>query len=171
MNSLETINSKSFLDVLARQDENKASIIPVKKIRFEDLPKPTNIEPLAPVKAPDGEIALKIKTVSAQHTGAKVIDFNLEEELNEVRGDYIKILVAYEKKLNQDKATFSKIMADLGGNKEMSNREEPKELTLARTKYEEVKEKKRIFLKQDVATFNVRESTVFDEELKKEAGA
>ncbi len=134
---------KDPLDVLIRQEDSNVAVhIPIRKIRFEDLQKPTHIEPLNPVKFEDFDQNYKIKNFSAQKTFSHVVDLNLERELDDARHDYVRHLVVHTEKNNKDEEKFKGLMSELGANKAMPKREEPKELVISRKKYHHVKNKK-----------------------------
>ena len=159
----------SPFDVLARQEDDSSAShhIPIKKIKFENMPKPTNLDPLNPVKFEDKVNELNIKTISTKKTFANILDLNLDKELEEARSDYIEHLVSYNKKIESDKTKYKKLMAGLGVDKEMPAKDEPRELAFSKVKYFEIKEKKKKFLGEGGKMFDLKEASIFEEALEK----
>ncbi|HEY0221004.1 MAG TPA: hypothetical protein VGC58_02150, partial [Candidatus Paceibacterota bacterium] len=62
-----------------------------------------------------------------------------KENLDFARREYIEILKPSLDKNKKDKAIYAKIMAELGGNEDMPEKDEPKELKIARKEYEKTK--------------------------------
>ncbi len=135
-----TLESKNYLDILHSQTEgadNSVNHIPIRKIKFEDLPKPTNLDP---IRSEVSEI--KIEDIIPEIKISKVLETN-NSELDLSRTEYVRELVPYINLQKIKRTSYKKIMADLGTEKEMPETSKPKELVLAREEYLKIKNKER----------------------------
>ncbi len=162
------MNESGHLNVLERQEdisEKGRSVSPV-KIRFEDLPKPTNLDPLEPVKFEDHKKNFNIKVVSVQKTSSEVLNSSLEEDLQEARNEYAMLLADHIKKVEEDKIKFKNLMSEFGVEKAMPVKEEPNFIKVARAKYLALLAKKRAGSKQDQISFDSDEKSKLEDEIK-----
>ncbi len=162
------MNTLGHFNVLERQEDISriGKSIASQKIRFEDLPKPTNLEPLEPVKPPEKDVEFNIKTLSAKNTFSQMTSANLEKDLVSSREDYAELLALQQKKIEADKEKYKQLIANFNVEREMPKKEEPKELVLARLKYMGLLDKKRLGSKQDEITIDLEENKRLEELIK-----
>lgn len=118
-----SLGQKSYLDILHSQTEMGGVVnhIPIRKIRFEDIAKPTDLAPLR-------EEVLEANEVS-------------NSDLQVLRSEYAKELAPFLKSVKSKKITFAKMMQGFGTNKEMPKVSEPHELVKIKEEYLNTKNK------------------------------
>ena len=171
--SKTTTNQKSFLapqEVIIYLERLIFEKRPLKSLKF-DIEESGSIEDVAKLLADS-----KLLSVVEKQDMLKIIGLenflsgaseSLNQELTVARKYYISFLGPYIRKSRIDKEGYQKLMADLGVKKEMPKRNEPKELTLARSEYENLKHRIRETISENRVESDLSEAETFSSELIK----